>query len=210
MTPLKSTFAVFLFAFASVSIAQQKSLPNGCGTGWNRYFVPDSIPVLQCNFKEACNAHDNCYARCEDRIDQECEYRRCRPGGDLDGKPVCFTDARYLTLANEAGQRRKVCDMRFYSDIRKLNIGKMSCRAFAVIYRDAVKLWGGSAFIGVEQAPELTQQQQDYEKAIRDFFVQGTEAQFKRIVEEDEAERKVVDMKRNVQFTKESGLVNSN
>ena len=41
---------------------------NGCGTGWNNWLVPDSIPVLQCKFTEACNQHDLCYGNCEGRV----------------------------------------------------------------------------------------------------------------------------------------------
>ena len=39
--------------------------PNGCGTGWNTWLVPDSLPVLSCAFESACNAHDVCYGKCE-------------------------------------------------------------------------------------------------------------------------------------------------
>lgn len=211
MERLKGAFAILLLAFASIAVAQEhdKTGPNGCGTGWNRYLVPNSIPLLRCKFEEACNAHDTCYAKCEGRLDNECEYRRCRKGGDLHGKIVCETDERLISLGVNAYQRRKTCDKNLYSNIKTLNSDRMSCRAFAVIYRDAVKLFGDSAFIGIDEAPNLTQQQEDYEKAIRDFFANGTEAQFKRIVEEDEAGRKAVDMKRNIRFLPDRGLVNT-
>lgn len=196
--------------YVNVALAQGESAPNGCGTGWNRYLVPNSIPILQCEFKEACNTHDTCYARCEKSLDGDCEYRRCRPGGDLAGNAICWTDERYLSLANKARQRRNTCDANFHSDLLKLNAGRYVCHAFAVIYRDAVKIWGDGPFIGIDPAPNLTQQREDYEKAIRDFFIGGTEPQFRRIVEEDKTGRQTVDMKRNIRFTPDKGLENSN
>jgi hypothetical protein len=207
MAPLITALTLILLVFTSSTHASDKdsskSLPNGCGSGWNRYLVPDSIPVVQCKFKDACNTHDICYSTCEGRLDKECEYRRCRRGG-----PKCDTDERYLSLAVEAAQRRNKCDNNFYADIVKLNKDRLSCRAFAVIYRDAVKLWGDGNFIGIESVPTLTQSQQDYEKAIRDFFANGTDEQFKKIVDADNAKKKAVDMKRNIRFTQKGGLEN--
>lgn len=121
-----------------------------------------------------------------------------------------MTDERLVGLAINAALRRDACDAQFYTDLQRLNVGKIVCRAFAVIYRSAVKRWGDDAFIGVDVVPSaLTQQsREDYEKAIREFFRNGTDAQFRRIVEEDEAGSKAVDMKRPLGFTRDKGLFN--
>ncbi|NCT98316.1 MAG: hypothetical protein GXD23_13180 [Comamonadaceae bacterium] len=115
-----------------------------------------------------------------------------------------------MSLASEARQRRNTCDANFYSDLLKLNADRFVCHAFAIVYRDAVKIWGDGPFMGVDSAPNLTQQREDYEKAIRDFFVRGTETQFRQIVEEDKKGQKAVDMKRNIRFMPDKGLVNTN
>ncbi|MCA3061090.1 MAG: hypothetical protein ING69_02565 [Rhodocyclaceae bacterium] len=108
----------------------------------------------------------------------------------------------------KASARRAKCDQALYKDIYEQNDKRMACRAFAVIYRYAVKTWGDDKFLGADAGAVITQSREEYEKAIRDFFENGTEEQFKRIVEEDAANRQVVNMKRNIGFSKEKGLVN--
>lgn len=184
------------------------SSPNGCGTGWNRYLVPDSIPVLQCDLHTACNSHDVCYAKCETTLEGDCEYRRCRKDGDLQGNAKCKTDLRLQLLNAKAVERRLQCDISLAKDIQDNNSGKWVCKAFALIYREAVKNWGEDAFLGASQAGEISQSRESYEAAIKEFFKDGTEAQFRALVESAEAGKPMVDMKKDIDFTPESGLVN--
>ena len=64
-----------IFLIVPSAVAQtlpQPTAPNGCGTGWNRYFVPDSIPLFQCQFKSCCDNHDVCYGKCESSVAGVC------------------------------------------------------------------------------------------------------------------------------------------
>lgn len=201
-----------IFLIVPSAVAQtlpQPTAPNGCGTGWNRYFVPDSIPLFQCQFKSCCDNHDVCYGKCESSVAGVCEYRRCRNGGDLFGKDFCMTDERMLKLQVMANVRRKQCDSSFYTDLRAANPGKMVCAAFAVVYREAVKEFGGDAFIGAERFDGPPQSQADYEAAIREFFRSGSEEQFKRLVEGADAGNPVVNLKKDIRFSRTSGLTNA-
>ncbi len=185
--------------------------PNGCGTGWNKYLVPDRIPVLNCEFGDSCNKHDACYSVCLNRIDGECEYRRCRPGGDLEGSPLCLSDANLITLAEQARIRRNTCDLTFHSDLRNTNRGKVACEALAIVYRDAVKLWGHSAFsgFGLATLPEAWKQPQDqYNKAIADFFANASADDFRRFVESADRGDPSVNLCGRLSYSTASGLTN--
>jgi len=202
--------AVFLIgAPAAAQTLSAPSVPNGCGTGWNRYLVPDSIPLLKCQFKSACDKHDGCYGRCETSVDGVCEYRRCRRGGDLYGKDICMTDERLLNLNVMASIRRKQCDGSFHSDLRAANPGNIVCAAFAIVYREAVKAFGADVFIGADRFDGPPQSQDEYEGAIREFFRAGSVQQFEKLVEGADSGNPVVNFKKAIYYSRSSGLINA-
>jgi len=198
-------------AWGMTAFAQQAartSVPNGCGGKWSRYFVPDSVPIAQCDFRAACYDHDICYAKCENSLTGDCEYRRCLPGGDLHSKRVCFEDERLISLAVRAEERRKVCDNNFYNNLRRDNRGKWACSAFAVVYRDAVKTFGGTNFVGLDPFEGPPQSQVEYEGAIREFFAKASERDYQRLVEADAAGKPLVNFKRRLRYSEGRGLHN--
>lgn len=120
---IKAVIIIFIFYFLQLPIVSladskvtysQKELPdtNGCGTGWNTWLVPDSIPVLQCKFTEACNQHDLCYSNCEghslDSNYPECEYLRCKVGGDLYDKDETCINHHFRQLFIDERARKKI------------------------------------------------------------------------------------------------------
>jgi hypothetical protein len=161
------------------------SSPNGCGAGWSTYLVLDSIPLLQCTFKAACDAHDNCYGKCSGRMTDptapECEYLRCRAGGDLFSSGQCKTSIKLTKLAVEAQKRRKTCDVGLGNDIVANNVGRPVCQAFGYVYEKAVRNFGDPNFQGIDSAPStIKQSKEEYEAAIREFFRKGTTAEFEK------------------------------
>ena len=109
-----------------------KDFNNGCGSGWNRPIVPDSIGLLCVDYKKACANHDNCYSR-------------CLPGGATYGLPVCS-----LTMQDKRAGRRLSCDNKFEDDMdEQCNqcdvIRKRVCKGIASIYRIAVRTGGGGS-----------------------------------------------------------------
>jgi hypothetical protein len=185
-----------------------KSAPNGCGAGWSIYLVPDSIPVAQCRFKAACDAHDNCYGKCEGRARDpkapECEYLRCRKGGDLDGASVCETSAKFSRLAGAAIDRRRKCDVSLGQQIREDNKEKWVCAAFAYVYEHAVKTFGDAYFQGLDAvAGNIKQPKEEYDAAIREFFRQGTPAEFGAFLDNPP------DLTKDIRYVKGKGLVNA-
>ncbi len=204
---------LFQSASALGQLSMTPTAPNGCGSRWSLYFVPNYIPVAKCEFASACNTHDLCYGKCETSIDGICEYRRCRVGGDLYGKSQCMTDGRLVQVQAAAEQRRQACDAKFYSEIRKNNPGKAVCSAFAVVYRDAVKVLAGSNFVGApgdaDALEEPPQEPASYEEAIREFFLNGTDEQFQQLVEAADAGKPIVNVRRPIRFVPGTGLVNS-
>ncbi len=158
-----------------------KSQPNGCGSGWSVYLVPDSIPLAHCTFRAACDGHDDCYGKCEGRVQDrrapQCEYLRCREGGDLFERPLCQSDPKFAKLDREAQKRRSKCDVEIGAKIREINAGKPVCQAFAYVYENAVKRFGNPFFKGL-RISSLLQSKDDYDRAIREFFRHGTAAEF--------------------------------
>ena len=158
-----------------------KSQPNGCGSGWSVYLVPDSIPLAHCTFRAACDGHDDCYGKCEGRVQDrrapQCEYLRCREGGDLYNSPRCQSDPKFAKLDREAQKRRSKCDAKIGAKIREINEGKPVCQAFAYVYENAVKRFGDPYFKGI-RISSLLQSKDDYDAAIREFFRRGTPAEF--------------------------------
>lgn len=199
--------ALLLVHFTSSVLAQ----PNGCGTGWNVYLIPDRIPILQCKFGDSCNRHDACYSVCLTRTDGDCEYRRCRPGGDLNGSARCRTDVNLLLLGGKAQERRSSCDASFYTSMRAANQGKFACEALAIVYRDAVKFFGDPAFAGFGIAnppPAWKQSQDEYNKALAEFFTRSSVDDFRRFVEAADAGRPTVNLCGRLQYIEGTGLMN--
>ncbi len=189
--------------------------PNGCGTGWNTYLVPDVIPVLGCRFEGACNKHDQCYGKCipgaPDAGNPECRYLQCRSGGALAGSSQCQTPV-FRALASASVQRRQTCDRSFYGDLIKDNPGNATCRAFAYLYREAVTLFGGSSFLGAgseSQVAELPLQlPDDVEQAITDLLSKGNARQLNDVIRRMESGRNAPDLKRALRFDAQLGLIN--
>lgn len=160
-----------------------EAAPNGCGSSWNTYLVPDSIPLLKCTFRKACDDHDGCYGKCLGRIRDpqapQCEYLRCNKGGDLHGTPECDESIKLAQLFKSAMDRRRSCDVNIGRAIREGNTGRPVCQAFAYVYEKAVKDLGESYFSGLDPtAQAVGQPQHEYELAIREFFKKGSPAEF--------------------------------
>lgn len=208
---MKILVAIFLI-ISSTSCAWSQSVvtttPNGCGTGWSLYFVPNSIPLASCTFKQACDSHDMCYDKCSGSFEGKCEYRRCRAGGDLFGKTACQTDSRLLTSQAMAGERRASCDASFYVEMRRLNAGKLVCEAFSIIYRDAVKAWAGPHFSGADQFDGPPQPEETYTKAIAEFLEKGTPTEFRSFVEATDKGERPVNFRRPIRYQSGKGLSN--
>lgn len=186
-----------------------KTEANGCGSGWNRYLVPDSIPIAQCDFRDSCDTHDVCYGRCEETTDGECQYRRCQEGGDLYKSPLCLTDRTIFESTRKAMERRRSCDNDFYNNLRRANPGKAACEAFAIVYKVAVKNFGANAFAGMgELGLVLRQDQEDYERQIREFFRHGSERDFQLLVEQFDAGTLKLNMRSPIRFRLGEGLSN--
>jgi hypothetical protein len=182
-----------LLLFCQISIAHAEdaqanarlleSKPNGCGSGWSVYIVPDSIPLANCTFRAACDEHDGCYGKCEGRVKDrsapQCAYLRCRKGGDLYASLKCKTDATLTKLERDAQKRRSKCDTEIGAKIREINKGRPVCQAFAYVYEKAVREFGDPHFEGIRataNAPD--QSQDDYDRAIREFFLHGSKEEF--------------------------------
>lgn len=159
-----------------------ESAPNGCGAGWTIYLVPDSLPLFHCSFREACDAHDDCYGKCAGREGDpsapDCGYLRCKPGGDLYQSTTCTTDFKWTQLALKAQSRRGTCDRQIGKDIVAANLGKAVCIAFSFAYERAVKSFGETHFRGFGAKHQIRQSKEDYEAAIREFFRNGTQTEF--------------------------------
>lgn len=127
--------------------------PNGCGAA-DGMKVPDTI--LGCNFRAACEAHDNCYSACMNggmtAGQPQCEYLRCLIGGDLFGSELCKTE-KYTSLQGQAIGRKASCDAQFFQVMANDNAGY--CRLFARGYQAAVIFGGKGSFNGMEVPPEL-------------------------------------------------------
>ncbi len=172
--------------------------------------MPNQIPVLQCNFLESCNHHDDCYAQCENSVEGACEYRRCRPGGDLFKDIRCDTDVKLMKLYGDAMRRKKSCDVSFYTSMVQQNAG-WACRAFAIVYTKAVKDFGDGAFNGLnamQNTPALKQGEQEYNHALDEFFRSANETEFQEFVRTQEARDGEVKLCGRIIYTKAAGLQN--
>ncbi|OEZ90941.1 hypothetical protein JAB9_51360 [Janthinobacterium sp. HH107] len=185
--------------------------PNGCGSGWNVWVVPNSIPLLVCSFASCCNDHDTCYSHCEGRIDGECAYMRCKEGGDLYHSPRCTQDIRLVKSTVDAINRKHLCDNNFYIAMRSINRGKPPCEALAIVYRDAVKVWGDPSFNGMgnaETVPAWKQAKEQYDGALQEFFLKGTASQFEDFVRRTDERVRPTNLSLPLKFDQQRGLIN--
>lgn len=118
-------------AWVGSPAAQQTCESNGCGTGWSRWLVPDS--PFGISFRQACDAHDVCYAGCP-------------VTGEKQGLYSCATDAT-VNLTTRA-----CCDDTFLLDLvnscRSQADSSKLCRVGSALYFLAVDAFGSSAFTG--------------------------------------------------------------
>lgn len=111
--------------------AQQICESNGCGTKWNRWLVPDS--PFGISFRQACDAHDVCYAGCPVTGEKQGLYS-CETGATVSLKTrACCDDTFLLDLVNSC---------RSQADSSKL------CKVGSALYFLAVDAFGSSAFTG--------------------------------------------------------------
>jgi len=211
-------FGKLVVCIAAASFAMQPSTwaqspVNGCGSGWNSYLVPDRIKPLRCEFKAACDRHDICYGDCENAslLDKpQCEYRRCKTGGDLYGQSEC-DGTRFAALRKAATQRKTICDKNFYTDLVNLNPDRPQCRVFTWLYPFAVKVLGESAFIGIDgsvTAAFTEAQKQTYADAINAMLTQWTPQQLVQFEEGLKSGAIKVDLTRQLAFDPARGLFN--
>jgi hypothetical protein len=145
---IKKFTAAFLFFCIICSAAQAQNSTetppgqktNGCGAqnGWSGYLVPNSLLLINCDFKESCDKHDLCYGR-------------CLKGGDLFGKPECLNDSS----DQQRQVRRQICDIALQTDIHAKNSKKPVCGVYASIYRWAVENFASKAFQGATEDSNL-------------------------------------------------------
>ncbi len=204
-------------ALASVAASGQpiSATPNGCGSGWNTYLVPDTLPVLSCRFETACNRHDLCYGNCipgsPGALEPACAYLRCRAGGDLDGQAECQSPA-FSELRQQATQRRQVCDRSFYDELQRTNRDRRLCTAFALLYREAVALFGAGSFFGAgpeaaDRGPEI-RVPPDSQKAIDELLRSGSDRQLDELIRRLEAATPEIDLGQPLRYDRRRGLTN--
>jgi hypothetical protein len=207
------TTSLALFAFASVSAQpKEEAKTNGCGTGWNRYLIPDKIQFLGCDFKSACDAHDVCYGQCtlaSSKDLPQCQYLRCLPGGDLYGKPRC-EDVPFGKLKLEAESRRAKCDGSFLVDLASNNLGKPKCTLLTALYPFAVRVLGSSAFLGMESVElGFTENQKvSYANAVNRVLAEWTDEKIREYVDKLKSGVVKVDFSKEIRFDPSIGLIN--
>lgn len=205
-----SGIAAFLVGSLMTVASVDAQTTNGCGTGWNRYLVPNSLPLGVCEFKVSCDTHDHCYAKCllADSVtpssELRCKYLACLPGGALANDRVTCETPEYVDSLKDARLRRKTCDLAFYDDLNAQNSNRWVCRAFASLYRKAVEQFGETAFAGV--APLGSQiVAPGNEAAIREFLEKANDDQFKKLIEQ--LKRDQLDLLKPLRLDKDKGLV---
>jgi hypothetical protein len=220
MQNLKSfIFAIFFWlTIASPGIRAQSSAPNGCGSGWNTYLVPDSIPIMNCKFENSCNKHDACYGKCiagtPDASNPACRYLQCRSGGSLAGQSIC-SSKQFKQLAIDASKRRLACDLSFYTDLLKDNPKNLACQTFSALYREMVMVFGSDSFLGAGADSELALYQwstpYETEQAIGDILSYGSRDHLISTIQRlnsSNSHGKKLDLSKPVVYDKQLGLVN--
>jgi hypothetical protein len=213
-THLPQLIVILSVMFSVSSFAQTATLPspapNGCGSSWNTYLVPDSIPILGCDFKDACNQHDTCYARClpntPTALLPECTYLKCEQNGELNGQAQCNTEP-FNTLRAQAAQRKKSCDLNFYSTLGAKNFSNLVCHAFSSLYYKAVDRFGGGSFFGAAPTIASLDVVPNFNRAvIADFLKNASPAELKRVEEDLKMTTPSLDLSKPLTFSADKGL----
>jgi hypothetical protein len=187
---------------------------NGCGTGWNRYLVPDRIKIVGCDFKKACDNHDICYGQCSrfsvGGSPAQCEYLRCERGADLFGKQECDSVAfRENRIA--AQERRSICDAAFMVDITRTNPGNQRCDLFSGFYPFVVRVLGVKHFLGMDAVDHVAMSETDraqYAEALNMLFNTWPEDKLFDLATQVRQGRAKVDLTRPIEFDAQLGLRN--
>jgi len=188
---------------------------NGCGSekGLDRKIVPNEISISKCIFLDACNKHDICYSQCSAPFKQgdppQCEYLRCRKGGDLFNKQECQSNDM-IALNNRANIRKTRCDAQFLEDIVTNNNGKDSCIAWAHFYTAAVGIGAKGAFLGATDHDAIwtEEEKKNYYAAFQMFFDSFSEAEIKDFMDKYKANQINLDMNKPIIFIPNVGLRN--
>lgn len=200
---------LFSSAYAQqTQIAQPDIKPsgvtNGCGSGWNRPFVPNRVNLARCEFEVACNTHDICYGRCDRSTSNECEYRKCKKGGELFEQQVCF-EQPLLTKILEAKNRQESCDSKLQSDITEINPQNPVCWVFSLAFWGAVKGFGGGYFAGADASTTLPTVDAHNRKIIIDFLDLASDDELKTFAVQVQ-QNKAADFRQPVFYKKGVGI----
>lgn len=208
---MRQLFAILIAVLQSATYAQQA---NGCGSGIERYVIPDKLRIVGCDFKRSCDAHDVCYGACSatpsNNESPQCEYLRCQKGGDLYGSTTCDS-IKFRRLGVAADERRVICDAKFMVDIVKYNPGNSRCTLFSALYPSAVRVLGSRSFVGIDSAKSTWSEEDKsaYASAINELFSTWSEpriGQYTKALNEGKAN---VDLNKPLRFDPRIGLVNT-
>ena len=111
---------------------------DGCSAPeWIRHIVAGDKdnPTGQCSFLNSCNDHDRCYAKCSG-TNSKYPYSQ---------KKQCDENFR--------DSMRAACDACFPGRTMEDRLMRWSCRRFASIYYDAVRMFGVDAYLNNNQLP---------------------------------------------------------
>lgn len=204
-----------VFAIGSALTFAQPT--NGCGSGWNAYLVPDSLPLGVCDFKQACDNHDICYGKClPDTPEQtttaspRCAYLDCKAGGKLNANKEVCGQPLYVNSLRDAISRKQTCDERFYTELAVFNRDRLVCRAFGLLYREAVKRFGEGAFAGAApgpNSPDSVPLTAGNLAAIQQFLRQASDDQLRVFVQRMSSPATAVDPSRPLRVDSARGLV---
>lgn len=209
---LRTYFIPLVAGLASCAAYAQET--NGCGTGWNRYLVPDRIKLIGCDFKQACDSHDVCYGKCSTyepgKAPKQCEYLRCETNGDLVGRPICDSIGfRENRIAAE--ERRAKCDATFMIDISRTNPDNPRCDFFSGLYPFAVRVLGGKNFLGMDSLDQVSMSETDktlYAKAINELLETWPDNKISDLANKIRKGTSGIDLSKPLFFDPEKGLVN--
>jgi hypothetical protein len=189
----------------------QTTQVNGCGSNFSHYIVPDRF--AGCNMKEACDAHDRCYAKCVTPAQiasdaEQCFYRTCESGGANSGSEACRGKS-FAEMKLARGERRVTCDEKFFVDIVNTNQGKPVCRAIGQIYKVAVRVLADSSFFGttVSTGTLSDDQREAYKEALSQFLMNASEAEIVRLGDETAASTATVDLSKPLAYDKNANAL---
>lgn len=197
-----------LFAADLLEPKEKSNFENGCGTGWNKYLVPDNIPIASCKLEAACNAHDVCYSKClatENTENPLCRYKQCLKAETKEKN--CGSPA-YVRIKKQAMDRKTLCDNNFYAQTINDNQDKPICKNFARLYKFAVAHLGNGAFSGMGISGGLTKEQQnDNLNAINNLLTMWPENRIQSYLSDVESGKIIINWEKPLAFKESSGLI---